>query len=269
MLSRFRAVRRKRLLQAILGVLVVVALGCATYGEWLVHQSDAARAAAAAPVPPSLPATTPKAVNSPSQASSTPVATPTGKEVTSSSPSAISSTTSATPTATVMPQAVPVRPIVPTQVFIPAIGVNAGIEAKASQWLKDPHQGYYAWHYPIPDDMYHIVWWKTGPPLGQPGGMAVFIGHHQIGGFGVFNDLGELKPGQTAMVEGDGLVIHLQAISVQANLPKDDAEALPNAIDHHPAGADAAFITCSGKVHGTSHDDNTVVYFAITDATPA
>lgn len=252
------------------GVLVVVALSCATYGEWLVHKSDAARAAAAAPVPSSLPATTatPKAVNSPSPASSTPVATPTGKEVASPSPSASPSTTSATPTATPTLPGVSVRPIVPTQVFIPGIGVNADVAAKPSFWGLNTHLGRDTWMYPIPDDMYHVVWWKTGPQLGQPG-MAVFIGHHQIGGFGVFNRLGELKPGQTAMVEGDGLVIHLRVIAVRANLPKDDAEALPSAMDNHPAGADAAFITCSGTVHGSSHDDNTVVYFAITGATSA
>ncbi|HVS58328.1 MAG TPA: class F sortase [Candidatus Saccharimonadales bacterium] len=188
--------------------------------------------------------------------------------MTSPSPSASPSTNSAAPLATATPQAVSVRPIVPTQVFVPSIGINAGVEAKASQWSKDPHQGYYAWHYPIPDDMYHVVWWKTGAQLGQPG-MAVFMGHHQIGGFGVFNRLGELKPGQTAMVEGDGLVIHLQVIAVQANLPKDYPTAFMNAMAHPPAGARAAFITCSGTVDGSSHKDNTVVYFAITGATLA
>lgn len=99
----------------------------------------------------------------------------------------------------------------------------------------------------------------------------MILGHHQIGGYGVFNRLGELRPGpqDPIMLESkDHVVQRLEVIKVRNGISKSDPNALRSALQHPPVGADVAFVTCSGDVSSSlgSHADNTIVFARIVGA---
>ncbi len=136
-------------------------------------------------------------------------------------------------------------PIVPTHLFIPRINVNTTVGAKATQHTRDPFLHRDVATFGVPDDMYSTTWWSSGP---QPGstGMAVVLGHTQVGGYGVFNRLGSLHPGDVVDLTSAGRTLRFAVISVRAGIPKTQAGALQRTLQRHPPAAGLALLTCSG-----------------------
>lgn len=107
--------------------------------------------------------------------------------------------------------------------------------------------------------MMTTTWWSSGPKPGAPG-TAVILGHTQIGGYGVFNHLGQLRAGQVVGVSGHGVTLKFEVILTRSGIKKTDATALRGTLEHPPAGARLALITCSGHFNGHESVENTVVF---------
>jgi sortase (surface protein transpeptidase) len=118
--------------------------------------------------------------------------------------------------------------------------------------------------------MYQVAWWSDGPRAGERknGLIPVLLGHTLVGGYGVFNRLGELQSGQTLILAAADphKVLSYKVIKVITGIPKDDASALQKAYGSRPKAADLAAITCSGGVDERlkSQKENTMVFFAQT-----
>jgi hypothetical protein len=97
--------------------------------------------------------------------------------------------------------------------------------------------------------------------------MAVILGHTQIGGYGVFNRLSELRPRQRATVSSAAASLTFEVITVRSGIPKSDARALNRVLVSHPAAARLALITCSGHFNGRESAENTVVFLRLIAAT--
>jgi len=170
----------------------------------------------------------------------------------------------AAPKTTSLPATVAI-PIVPAQIFIPNLGVNTKVVSKPTAynvwdaWLRRKVD-----QFGVPDDMYSVAWWSSGPrPGSADNSLSVLLGHTQINGYGVFNDLGQLKVGEPITLESkDHQVLRFKVIGVKPKISKIDSAALQAALTHPPAGARLALITCSGGVSGQhqSHVANTVVF---------
>lgn len=118
--------------------------------------------------------------------------------------------------------------------------------------------------------MYQVAWWSDGPRAGEhkDGQIPILLGHTQINGYGVFNDIGNLKSGQilTIAAADPHKVQRYKVLGKPiGKIRKDDATALLNVLQHAPKEADLAVITCSGGVDASivSHKDNTVVFFTL------
>jgi sortase (surface protein transpeptidase) len=143
------------------------------------------------------------------------------------------------------PSAAPDRSLRPTHVYVPAIHVDTAVIAKPTQRTKDPFLSRTVASFGVPDDMYTTTWWSSGPHPGS-GAMAVLLGHTQVGGYGVFNELGALPDGARVTITGAGNPLQFQVIAVRTGISKTDPYALRNALTAHPADAALALITCSG-----------------------
>jgi sortase family protein len=163
-----------------------------------------------------------------------------------------------------------VKPILPSQLFVPAIGVNSPILAKPTTTCWDAQIGRTVQCFPVPSNATSVVWWQSGPLPGTSR-MAIMLGHHEIGGYGVFNNLGSLRLGQEIMIEGQGTVLHFIVIGSHSGIPKSSATALDAVLQKAPSGSRLALITCSGEVNSAlnSHEDNTVVFAKLASATPS
>ncbi len=123
----------------------------------------------------------------------------------------------------------------------------------------------------VPADMITTTWWdadSNGNPKPKPGdpGMAIILGHTQIGGYGVFNDLGTLKPGDDVFILDDATTKHFRVIGDPiSGIPKEDGDALKTALENHPANAGLALLTCSGDFDSSirESDENTVVFLEL------
>jgi len=149
-------------------------------------------------------------------------------------------------------------------VFIPSLGVNTKVVSKPTEYAWDAWLGRKVDQFGVPDDMLTVAWWSSGPKPGSAGNMvSVLLGHTQISGYGVFNNLGQLKIGQSITLESkDRKVLRFKVIGVEQGISKTDPAALQTALTHPPVGARLALITCSGDVSGPhrSREDNTVVF---------
>lgn len=153
-------------------------------------------------------------------------------------------------------------PIVPARLAIPAIGVNAPVEARGTVRSTNPFTGQVVDGFGVPTSMSTTSWWSDGPQPGS-GQMAVVLGHEQPGGYGVFNDLDRLQPGQPVdLYAKDGSVLHLQVLSAPLTGLAKSTSALGDALNHHPPGADVALVTCGGQFDQSAGQslDNTVVF---------
>lgn len=155
--------------------------------------------------------------------------------------------------------------ITPGQIYIPKIGVNAHILSLPTEMAPAPFLGgQEVPSFGTPPDMSQTAWWSNGPAIGSAG-MAVVVGHTQVGGeFGVFNDLALLKPGDRIQVEdsdGKHRVTFLVS-GVVVSVPKSDPGALQQVLATHPPQARLALISCAGEFNSDvlASADNVVVF---------
>jgi len=166
-----------------------------------------------------------------------------------------------------------VEPIVPTHLFIPALEVNTTVAAAPSRLAYDEFLGRDVETFGAPpvSDMYTTTWWSAnanGDAAPRPGdpGMAVILGHTQIGGYGVFNNLATLRPGQQVAVSNGRVTLTFAVMTVKSGIPKSDAAALSQTLSDHAAAARLALITCSGHFNGRESEENTVAFLRLISA---
>ena len=96
--------------------------------------------------------------------------------------------------------------------------------------------------------------------------MAILLGHSQVGGYAVFNRLGELHAGdQVTVVDGAGSSrADFRIIKVLAGVPKNDPEALRRVLSDNAESAQLALITCGGDFNPSfrASADNVVAFAA-------
>lgn len=232
--------RVARSLALLLALVAIVSVTTA----WLVnHHSEQQRAAVSDQLPPALITSAPAAPG------------PT------SSPHPPASTAHPTkPAKPVTPKPI-VKPIVPKHLYVPAIGVNTTISPKPTEQTNDPFIGKVVPSFGVPDDMYTTTWWSSGPRPGSTG-LAVILGHTQIGGYGVFNNLAHLKAGEAVGVTRGATTLRFEVMSVRTGISKTDPTALQTVLTRHPAQARLALLTCSGDFNGGFREsaENTVVF---------
>ncbi len=235
--------RVARTVAVLLALLAVASVTTA----WLIQRNQAEKQAAVqAPIPRSLRHGTASVVTS---APPPVVSTPNQRTKHKSKP------------AKNKPQAAVVRPIVPSHLYVPAIGVNTSVTPKPTEMDNDPFLNKTVPSFGVPDDMYTTTWWSSGPRPGSRG-LAVMLGHTQIGGYGVFNKLANLKPGDAIGVTRNNTTLRFSVLSVHTGISKRDPRALQTLLANHPALARLALLTCSGTFNQGFHEsaENTVVF---------
>ena len=122
----------------------------------------------------------------------------------------------------------------PYSLRIPRIGVEAPVVAIQSNEdrVLDP-----------PRDPGLAGWWSDGVAPGAPEGSAVLVGHTVRAGGGVFDDMGELRSGDTIEVEGadDALTYEVESVEV---ISKDDFARLAGRIFTQSGPGRLVVITC-------------------------
>jgi sortase (surface protein transpeptidase) len=144
---------------------------------------------------------------------------------------------------------------------VPSIGVNTSVAPKPTEMAHDPFINKTVPSFGVPDDLYTTTWWSSGPKPGSLG-MAVVLGHTQIGGYGVFNNLAKLKPSQVIGLTRGNTTLRFQVLAVHTGISKKDPTALQTTLAHHPAAARLALLTCSGNFNQGYREsaENTVVF---------
>lgn len=230
---------------------------------------------AAEPMPAVEAASTPSGSPQPDPSIVTPSSTPTATSSATVSPSDVPS-----------PPTVTVTPIAPDHLWIPGLKVDTYVMSKPtenrfSSWLnktvpsfgvpdrtdKDPRTGK-----PLGENKFALTaWWSSGPKVGATGtdgALAIILGHTQINGYGVFNNLGTMKKGDPViMSSGGSATVKLKTEKVVTGIDKRDESALMNVLQSPPEGAVAALITCSGLIKDEaghqSRPENTVVFLKL------
>lgn len=169
------------------------------------------------------------------------------------------------------PSATPVvptlrAPLTPGYLVIPDIGVNATVVPLGTAVAPAPFLGgREVSSFEVPADLSTVGWWRDGVQLGK-GGMAVLLGHSQVGGgYAVFNRIGELRPSAEIFVEtSDGRQRATAVVTeVVTGISKDDATALQTALARNAPSSDLALVTCSGPFDtGVSESEQNTVVFA-------
>ena len=168
------------------------------------------------------------------------------------------------PSASVVPRGT-LRAIDPGQLVIPSIAVNSTVLDLGTTVAPDPFlAGRSVPTFEVPPDLSRVGWWRDGARVGGPG-MAVILGHTQVGGrYAVFNRLGELTPGALIEIEDRARAIRIQFAveKVVQGIPKSDPAALQNALSRGNSSADLALVTCSGQFETSVAEsvENTVVF---------
>jgi sortase (surface protein transpeptidase) len=155
--------------------------------------------------------------------------------------------------------------IVPTRLAIPKIAVNTAVESRGTQRYTNPFTGKAVSGYGVPKSMRTVSWWSDGPRPGS-GQMAVVLGHTQVGGYGVFNRLAQLRPGDdVTFTSSDGSVLRLKVLNAPLTGLDKSTSALADALNGHPAGADVALVTCGGPFDTSAgqSEDNDVVFATV------
>ena len=155
------------------------------------------------------------------------------------------------------------RPIVPTRVRFPAIGVDTTVEHRGTVHYINAFTGQPVEGYGVPTSMRTTSWWSDGPRPGS-GQMAVILGHTQVGGYGVFNRLGTLRAGEPVYLQdAAGDTFRLQVLGAPLTGLDKSTSALADALDGHPANAAVAFVTCGGRFdQSVRQSEENVVVFA-------
>ncbi|MGV0746074.1 class F sortase [Mycolicibacterium sp. XJ870] len=156
---------------------------------------------------------------------------------------------------------------IPAQLNIPAIGVTAHVVPVGTVMAPAPFLGgQVVPTFAVPPDASSVGWWDGGPLVGAPG-MAIMLGHTQVGGgYAVFNRLGELRSGDQVRVAGrpGGDGADFRIIRVVSGIPKKDPEALRRVLSDNAQGAQLALITCGGDFEASyrASADNIVAFAA-------
>jgi len=161
-------------------------------------------------------------------------------------------------------EAAAVGAVVPTRLTIPAIGVDALVEARGTVRYKNPFTGAMVDGYGVPSSMHTTSWWSDGPQPGS-GAMAVILGHQGAAGGAVFDRLHQLRRGdEVALRDRSGAVLRLQVLGAPVTGLDKATSALADTLSGHPAGAVVALVTCGGKFDADvgASEDNTVVFAA-------
>jgi hypothetical protein len=157
-------------------------------------------------------------------------------------------------------------PIVPARLTIPAIGVDAPVEARGTSRYENPFTGRQVDGYGVPESMHTTAWWSDGPQPGS-GQMAVVLGHEDAGGgSAVFDDLTKLHPGdEVRLSAGDGAMLRLQVLGPPVTGLAKDSSALADTLNGHPPAAALALVTCGGEFdrQAGASEDNTVVFASL------
>ena len=245
--------RAERIARSIALLLAIVAVAGVTTA-WLINrQADEQRDHVASRVPAAL------------QEPATQVAPLTSRPLTSTpttaNPATVPSTRTRRPAAKPAPKPI-VAPLLPQHLYVPAIKVNTTVAPKPTEMSHDPFLGKDVPSFGVPDDLYTTTWWSSGPKPGGVG-MAVILGHTQVGGgYGVFNDLAKLKPGDVVGVQHGTTVLRFAVMAVHTGISKTDPNALASVLNNHPAAARLALLTCSGDFNQGYREsaENTVVF---------
>jgi hypothetical protein len=157
-------------------------------------------------------------------------------------------------------------PIVPAQLVIPAIGVDAPVEARGTTRYENPFTGRRVDGYGVPESMHTTSWWSDGPQPGS-GQMAVVLGHKDDGGgSAVFDGLTRLHAGnEVRLRSADGATLRLQVLGSPVTGLAKDTSALADTLNGHPPDAAVALVTCGGEFDeqaGASRE-NTVVFASV------
>lgn len=158
------------------------------------------------------------------------------------------------------------RPILPGHIYIPTIDVNANVMSLPTVMRPAPFLGGQpVSSFGVPTDMAQTAWWSDGPAIGT-NAMAVIVGHAQVNGPGVFNELGRLEPGAEIIVENeDGTEqVKYRVSEVVDGLAKSDSGALQQTLSSRNTVSQLALITCGGEFdESVSQSDENIVVFAV------
>jgi hypothetical protein len=155
----------------------------------------------------------------------------------------------------------------PAELDIPSIGVTAAVVPVGTVMAPAPFLGGRTVPtFAVPPDGSSVGWWADGPLVGTPG-MAILLGHTQVGGgYAVFNRLGELNPGDlVAVVDGTRSArADFRITQVVSGVPKNDPEALRRVLSNNAQSAQLALITCGGDFDSShrASEDNIVAFAA-------
>jgi hypothetical protein len=154
--------------------------------------------------------------------------------------------------------------IVPTRLRIAVLGVDAAVLARPTETQWDPFLGarVSSFGLPGPTDVTDTAWWSDGARPGDPG-LAVILGHTQIGAPGVFNNLGTLTAGARVLVSDSHETLLFTVTRVVAGIPKQSPAALDRTLIGHQPAERLALITCSGPFDGRESVQNLVVFAAL------
>ncbi|QRY62508.1 class F sortase [Gordonia sp. PDNC005] len=153
--------------------------------------------------------------------------------------------------------------IVPARLTIPSLKMNAVVEPKGTVMEYAKFLGHEVPSFGIPEGMKTTTWWSDGPKPGSDG-MAVVLGHTQVGGgYGVFNDIGKLRPGKSIVVASKkGTKIRFLVTKVVSGVSKSDPAALNKVLSRAPKGSGIALVTCGGQFDSAqgASEDNIIVF---------
>lgn len=159
-----------------------------------------------------------------------------------------------------------IAPFIPAEIDIPSIGVTSVVAPVGTVMAPAPFLGgQMVPTFAVPPDASSVGWWADGPLIDSPG-MAILLGHSQVGGYGVFNRLGELHPGDhvTVIDSTDSARADFRITGVVAGIPKNDPEALRRVLSDNAQTAQLALITCGGDFNPSyrASADNVVAFAA-------
>ncbi|WP_328353031.1 class F sortase [Mycobacterium sp. NBC_00419] len=155
---------------------------------------------------------------------------------------------------------------VPAQLDIPSIAVTAVVAPVGTVMAPAPFLGgEMVPTFAVPPDGSTVGWWADGPMVGISG-MSIILGHNKIGGYAVFNRLGELHAGDdVTLSDGTGNArADFHITGVVAGVPKGDHDALRRVLSENADSAQLALITCGGDFDPSyrASADNVVAFAA-------
>lgn len=149
----------------------------------------------------------------------------------------------------------------PDRIMVPRLDIDAKVTPAGTTFSDDPFLGRVVESFGVPADMRSTTWWSEGPEPGS-GGLAVILGHTQIGGgYGVFNDIGTLRSGDRIDVTGRDRSTSFLVRDVISGIDKRDPGRLSQVLSEHAETAGIALITCGGLFDADrrASEDNIVV----------